>query len=78
MKAFVFVGGITTKIMTRAAELLKRLGLTHCTQRHLQLIVDFVESGEKDCKVLLDKLGGWDANDLAITERWLNEASVSI
>lgn len=59
--------------MERASELLKMLGLTHCTQRHLQLIVDFIDSGEKDCKDLLNKLGRWDTNDLVITERWLNE-----
>lgn len=57
---------------TKATELLKLLRLKSCTYRHIQLIVDFLESGEKDCKILLEKLGGWDANDLAVTERWLS------
>jgi hypothetical protein len=58
--------------MEKATELFRMLGLTHCTKRHLQIVDDFVKTGEKDCKILLDQLGGWDVNDLVITERWLN------
>jgi hypothetical protein len=59
--------------MRTAEGLLNKLGVMNCTKRHLQIINDFLASGETDCKKLLDQLGGWDANDLAITERWLNE-----
>ena len=57
--------------MKEAEDLLRKLGITRCTQRHFQIIDDFVKSGEQDCKKLLDNLGGWDANDLRITEEWL-------
>ena len=50
--------------------LLNKLGVTNYTKRHLQIINDFLTSGETDCKKLLDNLGGWDANDLKITEDW--------
>ena len=59
--------------MRTAEGLLNKLGVMNCTKRHLQIINDFLASGEMDCKKLLDQLGGWDANDLAITDRWLNE-----
>ena len=61
--------------MAKDTDLLIKLGLTHYTKRHLQLINDFIKSDEKDCKILLDKLGAWNANDLAITEHWLNEGA---
>ncbi|MFA7708152.1 MAG: hypothetical protein WCX73_04330 [Candidatus Pacearchaeota archaeon] len=57
-----------------AEELLQRLGVMNCTRRHLQIINDFIDNKETDCKKLLDELGGWDANDLVICERWANEA----
>lgn len=59
--------------MRTSEELLRKLGVVNYTLRHLQIINDFIASGESDCKKLLDKLGGWDANDLAITERWMRE-----
>lgn len=59
--------------MKTAEGLLTRLGVMNCTKRHLQIINDFLVSGETDCKKLLDQLGDWDTNDLTITERWLNE-----
>jgi hypothetical protein len=57
--------------MKTAEDLLKKLGIVNCTQRHLQIIDDFIVSGETDCKKLFDKLGEWDANDLTITKNWL-------
>jgi len=59
--------------MKTAEGLLRRLGLTHYTARHLQIINDFLASGETDCKKLLDELGGWDDNDLKITELWFKQ-----
>ncbi len=59
--------------MRTAEGLLNKLGVMNCTKRYLQIINDFLASGETDCKKLLDQLGGWGANDLVITERWLNE-----
>lgn len=60
--------------MKTAEGLLLKLGVTNYTNRHLQIINDFLASGETDCKKLLNQLGGWDANDLAIAERWLKES----
>lgn len=59
--------------MRTAEGLLKKLGVMNYTKRHLQIINDFLASGETDCKRLLGELGGWDEKDLAITEHWLNE-----
>ena len=59
--------------MRTAEKLLTKLGVMIYTKRHLQIINDFLATEETDCKKLLDQLGGWDANDLVITERWLNE-----
>ena len=56
-----------------AEGLLQRLGIMNCTKRHLHIINEFIANKETDCKKLLDNLGGWDANDLAICERWANE-----
>ncbi len=53
-----------------AQQLLIDLGINSYTDRHLRDINDFVSSGEKDIKKLLDKLGGWDDVDLKIAERW--------
>lgn len=55
--------------MRTAEGLLNKLGVMNCTKRHLQIINEFLASGETDCKKLLSQLGDWDANDLAITER---------
>ena len=49
--------------------LLVDLGVSRCTHRQLQIVNDFIVNEETDCKKLLDKLGSWDENDLAITER---------
>jgi hypothetical protein len=59
--------------MKNAETLLNRLGVLNCTKRHIQIINDFIESNETDAKKLLDQLGGWDKNDLVITENWLKE-----
>jgi len=59
--------------MKKAEQLLQKLGVTNCTERHLQIINDFIASKETDCEILLDKLGSWDANDLITTKYWLNE-----
>jgi len=56
-----------------AEGLLQKLGVMYYTKRHLQIVNDFIASGETDCAKLLDQLGGWDTNDLAVCERWLNE-----
>jgi hypothetical protein len=57
----------------KAEILLIRLGVGAYTQRHIKIIETFLESGETDAKKLLDQLGGWDENDLSITEKFLTE-----
>lgn len=52
-------------------ELLLKLGIINCTIRHLQIVTDFLNSGETDVKILLDSLGSWDENDLIIAEEFL-------
>lgn len=59
--------------MRTAEGLLTKLGVMNYTERHLQIINNFLTSGETDYENLLDQLGEWDANDLAITECWLNK-----
>ena len=58
--------------MKTAQNLLKLLGVKNYTQRHIQLINDFLKSGEEDVKKLLDQLGSWDSNDLKQAEDWIN------
>lgn len=60
--------------MKTAEGLLKLLGVKNYTERHLRIINDFITNNETDCKKLLTDLGGWDASDLEIAERWLNES----
>lgn len=54
-----------------AGTLLQMLFVSNYTRRHLDEINDFIQSGESDVKVLLNKLGKWDEADLAIAERWI-------
>lgn len=58
--------------MKTAENLLKLLGVSYFTERHVNIINNFLQSGEEDVKKLLDKLGGWDSKDLAIAEQWMN------
>ena len=53
--------------------LLVDLGVSRCTHRQLQIVNDFIVNEETDYKKLLDKLGSWDENDLAITDRWAKQ-----
>lgn len=57
--------------MRTAEGLLKLLGVKTYTQRHIQIINDFIASKETDVKKLLDELGGWDDNDLTQAELWM-------
>lgn len=57
--------------MKTAENLLRLLGIQNYTQRHIQIINDFLVSGEEDVKKLLDQLGGWDNNDLKQAELWM-------
>ncbi|NQY54624.1 MAG: hypothetical protein HRT42_13750 [Campylobacteraceae bacterium] len=59
--------------MKTAEGLLQKLGVINFTKRHLQIINKFIANEKIDCKKLLDELGEWDANDLAICESWANE-----
>lgn len=54
-------------------ELLLKLGVTHCTQRHITIIQDYLDAGRQNAGGLLIQLGSYDDNDLKITEAWLNE-----
>jgi hypothetical protein len=56
--------------MTKAEELLNKLGVKSYTKRHLNIINEFLLYNEFDCRKLLDQLGRWDANDLKIAEAW--------
>lgn len=58
--------------MKTAENLFKLLGVQNYTPRHIQLVNDFIKSGEEDVKKLLDQLGGWDSKDLAQAELWMN------
>ena len=58
--------------MKTAENLLRLLGVQNYTQRHIQIINDFLKSGEEDVKKLLDQLGGWDSDDLKQAENWMN------
>lgn len=51
--------------------LFKMLGCNY-TARHVNEVNEFLASGETDVKILLDKLGGWDEKDFAITQNWYN------
>ena len=53
--------------------LLVDLGLSSCTHKQLQILNAFIVNEETDCKKLLDKLGSWDENDLAIAECWAKQ-----
>lgn len=59
--------------MEKAQTLLRLLGITNCTQRHLTIVEDFLNSGSSDAKVLLDQLGSWDDLDLAVVEEFLRQ-----
>ncbi len=58
--------------MKTAENLLRLLGVQNYTQRHIRNIEDFIKSGEKDVKKLLDQLGKWDTEDLKCAEEWMN------
>ncbi len=51
----------------------KEMGMPSYTRRHCQIVEDFIESKEKDVKILLNKLGDWDNNDLKIAESYFNQ-----
>ena len=57
--------------MKTAESLLTQLGVRNCTQRHLNIVNEFLKSGETDATELLDQLGGWDTSDLLIVESFL-------
>lgn len=57
--------------MRTAENLLRLLGIRNYTARHLKIINDFLSTDKTDAKELLDQLGGWDENDLNITEKFL-------
>lgn len=63
--------------MKTAEELLLKLGMTSCTERHLRVINEFIankeKNEEKDCKKLLNRLGTWDDDDLIICKHWARE-----
>lgn len=65
--------------MEAAKILLNRLGVMEGFppqgyQSKLQIVNDFLENGQSDCRVLLGQLGSfWDEDDVALTERWLAE-----
>ncbi len=58
--------------MKNAKKLLEELGVVNYTQRHLDIINEFIESGSDDIKGLLSSLGSWDAADLSTAEDWFN------
>lgn len=57
--------------MKRSEQLLNRLGVSRFTENLVNLVDDFLESGEKDCKKLLNHFGEWDENDLVIVEHFV-------
>jgi hypothetical protein len=57
--------------MKRSERLLVNLGITVITDNLINLVDNFLKSGEKDCKKLLNHFGEWDENDLVIAEHWL-------
>ena len=57
--------------MSKELELLQRLGIVFYTKRHLQIVEDFLSSGETDVTKLLDQLGKWDEADLRIAKNFL-------
>lgn len=62
----------------RATQLLELLGIKFWTQRHIDIINHFIESGEKDVKKLLDQLGEWDSDDLKKAEHWMEHKEKTI
>jgi len=56
--------------MSKTKELLNKLNIRRCSNRHLRIIDEFIKSKEKDCKALLDVFGIWDDNDLKIVQEW--------
>ena len=56
-----------------ALRLLANLGIKYYTKRHVGVIVKELNSSKLNAKNLLDKLGNWDENDLAITEIFIND-----
>ena len=59
------------KIMKTAENLLRLLGVQNYTQRHIQIINDFIKIDDENVKKLLDQLGGWDSDDLKQAELWM-------
>ena len=56
--------------MINAENLLLALGIKKYSSIEVNIIIDFLNSGETDCKVLLNKLVDWDYGDLLITQKW--------
>lgn len=57
--------------MRTAENLLRLLGVTFHTERHIKIINDFIKSGSEDIKSLLTELGEWDSKDLKQAETWM-------
>ena len=57
--------------MKREQQLLRLLGVKYYTYRHLFIIKDFLATGEKDVKILLNQLGNWNDDDLKIAQEWM-------
>ena len=59
--------------MKESKDLLKRLGLSYYTRRHLLIVEDFLESKDTNVENLLDGLGDWGESDLDVVKKWFNE-----
>jgi hypothetical protein len=57
--------------MKTAENLLNQLGIVNCTERHLQIVNNFLDSKDTNIKILLDQLGEWTQKDLKIVESFL-------
>ena len=51
--------------MEKAKKFMQALRISSYTERHLKIVDEFLKSGEKDCRVILNKLGTWTDDDLA-------------
>ena len=56
--------------MNDAENLLFGLGIKKYSSIEVNIIINFINSGETDCKVLLNQFGDWDYGDLLITQKW--------
>ena len=61
------------KMREATRQLLIELGIRSCTEKHFQLVSEFIESGNTNCRILLDALGQWDKKDLVTAEKWYAE-----